>query len=76
MEDALSGHRNGVAILKLVEQKQMMMKDAWLTCIGHKRPKMRAGLPFDEAQQKCAAINKQIKALMEGCIITPDAAPK
>jgi lysophospholipase L1-like esterase len=52
-------------ILKLVSQRQMMMKDAWLTATGHKRPEMKVGLPLEEARAKAAEIEKQIRALMK-----------
>jgi S-methylmethionine-dependent homocysteine/selenocysteine methylase len=52
-------------ILKLVSQRQTMMKDAWLTATGHKRPEMKVGLPLEEARAKAAEIEKQIRALMK-----------
>jgi len=52
-------------ILKLVSQRQTMMKDAWLTATGHKRPEMKVGLPLEEAKAKAAEIEKQIRALMK-----------
>ena len=39
----LPGEPNGLAVLKLVQQKQRMLKDAWLTTTGHKRPGMKSG---------------------------------
>lgn len=54
---------HGGAVLKLVEQKQRMMKDAWLTAIGHKRPGMNKGLPLAEARAKAAELDKEIHAL-------------
>jgi lysophospholipase L1-like esterase len=52
-------------ILKLVIQRQLMMKDAWLTATGHKRPEMKVGLPLEEAKAKAAEIEKQIRALVK-----------
>ena len=54
---------NGGALLKLIEQRQRMMKDTWLTVIGHKRPGMNQGLPLAEA--KAEALNAQIRALAQ-----------
>lgn len=54
---------NGPQILKLVRQREDMMKDAWLTATGHKRPGVRRGLPLDEAKAKAAKIDKQIRDL-------------
>ncbi len=52
-------------ILKLVQQRQLVMKDAWLTATGHKRPEMKVGLPINEAKIKAAEIEQQIKALLK-----------
>jgi hypothetical protein len=61
---ALGSIPNGEKILELVEQRQTMMKDAWLTATGHKRPGMNVGLPLAEAQAKAAEIKKQIRELL------------
>lgn len=61
----LSVHPKGVEILELVQMRQRMTKDAWLTHIGHNRPNMKVGLPLDEALAKSAAIEQQIKLLIE-----------
>jgi hypothetical protein len=47
-------------VFRLVGEKQGIMKDAWLTAAGHKRPGMHAGLPLDEARKKEAEIDKAI----------------
>lgn len=62
---ALSGFKNGDEVFKLVEDRQAIMKDAWLTLIGHKRPGMKAGLPLNEAQLKKDDINLKIQALLK-----------
>jgi lysophospholipase L1-like esterase len=56
-------HPQGKEILKLVQEKQRLMKDAWLTDTGHKRPGMKQGLPLAEAQAKAADLDKQIHQL-------------
>jgi hypothetical protein len=50
-------------IFRLVEEKQRLMKDAWLTAAGHKRPGMNTGLPLEAAKVKEAEIGKKIKEL-------------
>jgi len=50
-------------IFALVKKKQRMMKDAWLTTAGHKRPGMNKGLPLDEAKAREAEIGKKIREL-------------
>jgi len=62
---ALAKYKNGDAILPLVEKRQALMKDAWLTAIGHKRPGMRVGQPIAEAQKAYLEMGKQIKALQQ-----------
>ncbi len=60
---AMAGaHPNGAAILKLVQQRQPLMKDAWLTETGHQRPGISKGLPLVEAQAKAADLENQIRA--------------
>lgn len=51
-------------ILKLVSQRQAIMKDAWLTAAGHKRP-MTPGLPLAEAQEKAKGLDQQIKDVLK-----------
>jgi len=59
----LAVHQRGKDILKLVQEKQRMMKDAWLTDTGHKRPGMKQGLPLAEARAKAAELDQQIQEL-------------
>lgn len=63
-EAMLATVKNGEAVLKLVQQKQRMMKDSWLTAIGHKRPGMNKGLPLDEAKKKAAEIDQKLHELL------------
>ena len=65
IKNALSNYENGDAILNLIEKRQKIVKDAWLTFIGHKRPGMEVGLPITEANTQCVEINKQIQALLK-----------
>ena len=65
MPSALSGFKNGDAVFKLVEERQSIMKDAWLSLIGHKRPGMKVGLPMKEAQLKRDEIDLKIQALVK-----------
>lgn len=63
ISEAISGNPNGEAILQLVNEKQHMMKDVWLTATKHTRPEMKEGLPLKEAKRKAADIDRQIKSL-------------
>jgi len=53
-------HPRGAELLRLIAQRQSVMKDAWLTECGHLRPGMRKGVPVAEAQAKWAEMEKQI----------------
>ena len=59
----LSGTPHGGEILRLVYEQQTVMKDAWLTATGHKRP-MKPGLPLAEARTKAAELESQIQTLL------------
>jgi lysophospholipase L1-like esterase len=61
VEDVI-GAKN-LRLFQLVGEKQQLMKDAWLTAAGHKRPGMKKGLPLKEAKVKEAEIEKKIRAL-------------
>jgi lysophospholipase L1-like esterase len=65
-DDLLRGYPGGPRILKLVQEKQRLLKDAWLTETGHTRPGMKKGLPLAEAQAKAAELEQQIRALAGG----------
>lgn len=58
---------NDVAALpefyKVVRQKTDVLRDAWLSAIGHKRPGVKAGLPLEEATIKGAALDTQAREL-------------
>jgi len=56
-------HPHGEAILELVQQKQQILRDAWLSQVGHNRPGVAEGLPLDEAQAKAAEWDAQARAL-------------
>ena len=61
---ALSNNKNGEKIFNLVSQKQSIMKDAWLSASGHKRPAMKVGLPLLEAKLKAKEIDEEILKLV------------
>ena len=64
IQKAIATTKNGKEIFSLIAQRQALMKDAWLTAAGHKRPGMPAGLPLPEALEKAAATEKQVQSLM------------
>ena len=64
-KSALPDRPSSEAVFKLVQQRQALMKDAWLTATKHKRPEMKVGLPLEEAQKKAAEIEQEIRALLK-----------
>jgi hypothetical protein len=50
-------------LLDVVGRRQTLMRDAWLSHIGHKRPGMKAGLPLKEAQAQAAQLEQKIREL-------------
>ncbi|MBI2947315.1 MAG: SGNH/GDSL hydrolase family protein [Verrucomicrobia bacterium] len=60
----LGSDPKGAEVLKLVQQRQRLLKDAWLTHVGHLRPGMQAGKPLSEAQAEIEEIGKKIQALV------------
>lgn len=55
-------HPRAQAVLKLVQKRQRMLKDTWLTTVGHKRPGMSAGLPMIRTEEEAAVLLKDIRA--------------
>ena len=63
-EKSLSGSSNGPAIIKAVTERQNMLRDAWLTVTGYKRPGLPVGLPLDDALKKSCEMARQIDSLV------------
>jgi lysophospholipase L1-like esterase len=49
---------------KAVEKKQSLLKAAWLSKAGHKRPGVPAGLPIEEAEPQSATFDAEARALV------------
>jgi lysophospholipase L1-like esterase/pimeloyl-ACP methyl ester carboxylesterase len=45
----LSLHRHAAQLLEMVGQRQRLLRDAWLTDVGHDRPGLPQGEPLDKA---------------------------
>jgi hypothetical protein len=65
IEELLAGYPHGGEILRLVREKQQLMKDAWLTAAGHTRPGMNVGLPLEQARVKELALASEIGVLQK-----------
>lgn len=61
----LSSYQNGTQILANIASRQKIMKDAWLTLVGHQRPKMNKGLEMSEANRRAEEINFKIRSLLK-----------
>lgn len=56
-------HPEGAGILRAVQQKQALLKPAWLSHTGHLRPGIAPGLPLAEAEAKAAAFDAAARRL-------------
>jgi lysophospholipase L1-like esterase len=63
-EQVFASIPHGLDVLKLVQKKQGLLKDAWLSETGHKRPGMRKGMPLAKAEKKAAEIDNEIGKLL------------
>ena len=52
-------------LMKLMTQKTRTRHDAWLNAIGHEHPRVKGGLPVDEAEANVKQLDEQIEALFE-----------
>lgn len=63
MADGTPDHPDGAAILALVRKKQGLLRPAWLSHVGHKRPGFAPGLPLPEAEAKAAEVDAAARKL-------------
>lgn len=61
--DGTPDHPNGAAILALVKKKHAILRPAWLSYVGHKRPGNAPGLPIEEARAKAAELDAEAHKL-------------
>ena len=54
---------HAMEVLRLVQERQRAQKDAWLTHVGHVRPGMNPGRPFDEVERAAAEVTAKLRAL-------------
>ncbi|MEO8426168.1 MAG: GDSL-type esterase/lipase family protein [Verrucomicrobiota bacterium] len=59
----LSTDPRGAELLRLIQQRQRLLKDAWLTAVGHQRPGMNKGIPLAEAENQAVELDGKIRAL-------------
>jgi lysophospholipase L1-like esterase len=54
---------HGNDILKVVQKRQRLLKDAWLTYSGHQRPGMNRGKPVPEAEVEAVQLTRELQML-------------
>lgn len=64
-QDGTPLHPQGHEILDLVRKKQSVLRPAWLSHVGHKRPGVAVGLPLEEANNKADELDQQIRELVK-----------
>jgi lysophospholipase L1-like esterase len=60
---AIASRPHGDEVLGLVEEKARILRDAYLTATGHKRPGVGAGMAVADAERKAAEWNARIDRL-------------
>ena len=63
-DELLNSLPHGPEIWRLCQQRQRLLKDAWLADIGHLRPGMKAGTRLPEAQRQADELARQIRSLV------------
>ena len=56
---------NAAQYVKLVTERQNMLRDAWLTATKHKRPGLPVGLPLSEAESRSKELTAKIDSLIK-----------
>lgn len=68
--DGTPDHPNGAAILAAIKKKHAILRPAWLSHVGHKRPGNAPGLPLPEAEAKAAEFDAEARKLAKSNEIT------
>ena len=61
--DGTPDHANGTEILAKIQSKQAILRAAWLSHVGHKRPGIKSGLPLDEALKQADVLDAAARKL-------------
>ncbi|MBN7810208.1 SGNH/GDSL hydrolase family protein [Algoriphagus sp. H41] len=64
IEELLTDFPEGVKVLQLVQQRQVILRDAWLRQTGHQRPGLAEGMPMEKATQALVKIDAEIEKLL------------
>ena len=57
-------HPSGPALVDLVARKQTLLRDAWLSHVGHLRPGMSKGMPIEQAIAKAKALHAELRQVL------------
>jgi len=63
--DGVPKHAHYQEILDLVQKKHAILRLAWLSHVGHKRPGAAPGLPLEEAEKKAVEFDAKIRDLVK-----------
>jgi lysophospholipase L1-like esterase len=63
-EDMLRGKEIPVEVLPLVQERVIVLRDAYVFAAGHKRPGVAQGLPVEEAEGKATELTAKIRNLV------------
>ncbi len=63
--ESLQQIMDAATLVKLVANRQNMLRDAWLTATKHIRPGLPVGLPLKEAETKAGEALQEIEALIQ-----------
>lgn len=63
-EKSLAANKNGAAILKTITDEQKLLRDAWLTSTGYKRPGLPVGVQLDSALRKSEVMEARVDSLV------------
>ena len=69
INEAVAAYPAAEQLIGAVNERQNIMRDAWLDATGHKRPGLKSGLPMEKARERAAELEKKIKELQR---ILPD----
>ncbi|MDQ1089958.1 SGNH/GDSL hydrolase family protein [Siphonobacter sp. SORGH_AS_1065] len=64
LSEALGDKKNADELVKLITEQQQIVRNAWLSATGHKRPGLPSGLPLDQAQKQARSLEKKIRKLL------------
>ena len=64
IDELLASKGQNEEVLTLVRQRLQVLRDSWLTRIGHKRPGLPEGMTVKKAQQKAKELDSEIASLI------------